>query len=233
LQSVDTKLREILDLKGDLPAAVASLQEKVDETTNKPHELEKTIRQTTIERDTTDVEMISCTERIEKYKKQQLQVKSNKQYDALTKEIEQTETLIAQAEKQMETFEGKIQTCQQDLETSKTSLAEMSKELEEKQNELREVNKEHEIEESKLLHQREKLISRIAKDDLKRYERIRNAKEGQAIVAIKRNACGGCFNRVPPQKLLELRQNNKLFVCEHCGRILVSDDVVTKSESII
>jgi len=119
--------------------------------------------------------------------------------------------LIVQAENNLETYEGKIQVAQQDIETLTKSLNEMTTDLEEKQEELSHVNKEHEIEESRLVHEREKLVSRIQKDDLVRYERIRKAKDGKAIVAIKRNACGGCFNRVTPQKLLELRQNKKLL----------------------
>ncbi len=229
LQNVDTQLQEIHELKGDLPRIVGELQNNVDESSRKLKELSNLVLQLKINRDATDVELISFTEKIEKYKEQQLQVKSNKQYDALTKEIDTMETQIEQAEKNLESFEGKIQISQHDIETINKNLAEVSSELEERQLELAEVSKEHVIEESRLVHEREKLLKRIQKDDLERYERIKKAKKGTAVVAIKRSACGGCFNRVPPQKLLELRQNSQLFMCEGCGRILVSDDVVEKS----
>ena len=231
LQNVDSQLQEIYELKGDLPAAVAVLQSNVDESSTKLQGLHDFVTQLKIDRDTTDVELISYSEKIQKFKEQQLQIKSNKQYDALTKEIETVEGLIAQSEKNIETFEGKLHVALQDIETLTKSLTEMTAELDEKKVELAEVNKEHEIEESRLTHEREKLLVRIQKEDIERYERIRKAKDGTAVVAIKRNACGGCFNRVPPQKLLELRQNNRLFMCEHCGRILVSDEVVTKSST--
>jgi len=233
LQNVDTQLMEILEMKGDLPAAVDTLEQSVNESAAKLHELTEMVKQLKIQRDTTDTELIGYAEKIEKYKGQQLQVKSNKQYDALTKEIETVESNITQDEKNLQLYEGKIQLASQDIETLTHSLNELRAELEEKQLELAEVNKEHEIEESRLVHAREKILARIAKEDLVRYDRIRKAKDGTAIVGIKRNACGGCFNRVPPQKLLELRQNNRIFMCEHCGRILVSDSVVEKSATII
>ncbi|MBI3189521.1 MAG: hypothetical protein HYZ33_02615 [Ignavibacteriales bacterium] len=222
-------MQEIHELKGDLPRVVAELQNNVDESSRKLKELNDLVLHLKIERDTTDVELISFTGKIEKYKEQQLQVKSNKQYDALTKEIDTVEAQMLQAEKNLESFEGKIIVSQHDIETINKNLSEVTSELEEKRSELAEVSKEHEIEESRLVHEREKLLKRIQKEDLDRYERIKKAKKGTAVVAVKRNACGGCFNRVPPQKLLELRQNNQLFMCEGCGRILVSDDVVEKS----
>ena len=102
-------------------------------------------------------------------------------------------------------------------------------ELQEKKNELEHVNNEHEEEELKLNHEREKLVVRIDKNDLRAYERIRRAKDGKAVVPVRRNACGGCYKRVPPQTVLELRKHSKIIACEHCGRILVSDEIVNDS----
>jgi len=158
-----------------------------------------------------------------------MQVKSNKQYDALTKEIDLAESNISKAEKEMETIEGKLQQAKTDLESVRTHHEDVNGELKEQQKELREVNKEHEQEELKLKHQREKVVVRVEKTDLYHYERIRKAKGGKAVVAVKRGACGGCYNRIPPQKILELRQNAQFFTCEHCGRILVSDEIVSQS----
>ena len=108
-------------------------------------------------------------------------------------------------------------------------LEQLTAELDDRRKELREVNKEHEKEELRLGHEREKLVARIEKDQLDRYLRIRKAKGGKAVVPIRRGACGGCFSRVPPQKILEIRQNSKLYSCENCGRILVSDRIVEAS----
>jgi predicted nucleic acid-binding Zn-ribbon protein len=105
--------------------------------------------------------------------------------------------------------------------------------LGEKRAALAEVSKTTEEEEGKLRHEREKIVHRVAKGDLAQYERIRKAKKGKAVVPVRRAACGGCFARVPPQKLLELRQNSKIYLCEHCGRIIVSDEIAVGKTSAV
>jgi len=232
LQQVDSKLEEITELKGDLPGIVADLTAQKNDLTVKLKNLNDLIKTLKMSRDNADVEIINSNEKIEKFKNQQLQVKSNKQYDALAKEIDTTEARIAEMEREMEGSEGKIQGARLDIETLTKKLEEISGELEEKENELREVSKEHEKEETKLLQTRKKIVAGIAKPDIDKYERIRNAKGGKAIVPIKRNACGGCFNKIPPQKILELRQNNRLYICEQCGRIIVSDDIVSRHAAL-
>ncbi|HZY10586.1 MAG TPA: C4-type zinc ribbon domain-containing protein [Bacteroidota bacterium] len=232
LQTIDTRLKEIEELKGDLPVLVNDLEKKFNEQQQKIKELNLTLKQSKINRDNADVELIDLAEKIEKYKSQQLHVKSNKQYDALTKEIEMAEEKSTKLEKEMELFEGKIKITKTDIENLTAQLEEMSTELEDRKGELQEVNREHEKEELKLHHEREKLSVRLDKAGLERYERIRKAKGGQAVVPIKRDSCGGCYNRIPPQKILEIRQNSNLYSCEHCGRILVSDHI-TETSSVI
>jgi len=232
IQIVDSQLQEVNELKGDLPQIVEQLESQVDDIKAKIKELNNTIKQCKIDRDNADVEIIELAEKIEKYKNQQLNVKSNKQYDALTREIEAAEKKTAQLEKDLEMYEGKMEAGKKDLETAMKLMEQTTEELNEKKKELREISKEHEKEELKLQHQREKLIPRIDKQDFEKYERIRKAKNGLAVVPIKRGACGGCFSRVPPQKILEIRQNSKLYTCERCGRILVSDHIVESINTI-
>jgi predicted nucleic acid-binding Zn-ribbon protein len=131
----------------------------------------------------------------------------------------------------MDQLEGKATNARNDIEAANQQIEELDKVLEEKRAALAEVSKSTEAEEQKYRHERQKIVVRIPKPDLATYERIRKAKRGRAIVSVKRGACGGCFNRVPPQKILELRQNNKVFTCEHCGRILVSDEIVESASS--
>jgi predicted nucleic acid-binding Zn-ribbon protein len=102
----------------------------------------------------------------------------------------------------------------------------VEQELAEKRAALAEVSKATEEQELQFAHSRDKVLVHIAKTDLAVYQRIRKARKGKAVVSVSRNACGGCFARVPPQKILELRRNDRIFTCEHCGRILVSDDIV-------
>ena len=229
LQQVDSQLQEVEDLKGDLPSIVAGLQSRVTELKTKLKDLQNLLKQSKSDRDGADLEILDLAEKVEKYKNQQLNVKSNKQYDALTREIESAEQRSGKLEKEMELLENKMETAKKDIETITAQLEEVSGEFDERQKELREVNKEHEKEELRLKHEREKLVARLTDSDIERYDRIKNAKGGVAVVPVKREACGGCFNRVPPQKILEIRQNSRMYTCEHCGRILVSDSIIEKS----
>ncbi len=226
LQLVDAGLAELEELKGDLPATVKTLQESLGERRTTQSELESLIKQATVSRDETDVEIMTIKERLEKYKTQQFQVKTNKQYDALAREIDQSQDRITKLGKELEALEGKAAIAAKDAEQLKPEIDELEAELAERQKELNAVTKEHEAEELKLRHEREKHVAKLSKSDYQLYERIRKAKDGRAVVPVKRSSCGGCFNRVPPQKILELRKNDALITCERCGRILVSDEIV-------
>jgi len=228
LQNVDNQLQEIHELKGDLPQIVEDLTIQVGNLKSKCKETQRLIKEWKIERDEADVDIISLTEKIEKYKNQQLHVKTNKQYDALAREIDNAEEAISKREKEMEALEGKIQIAKNDLETMTKQLESLESELEEQQKELKEINREHQKEENRLREQRLELLKPVLKEDLEKYERIRKVKGGTAVSVVKRGACGGCFNRIPPQKILEIRQNKKMFTCEHCGRILISEEIVAK-----
>jgi len=231
LQQVDGNLDELHELKGDLPSMVSRLEQELADREHSKKELEGFVRQSTIGRDQTDLEIVTQKELIEKYKAQQFQVKTNKQYDALTREIEHAQSKITQLEKDMEMTEGKAVVAKHDLEAVSPQIEELRRELTERKAELDRVNREHEEEELKLRHEREKLLVRISKQDIHTYNRIRNAKNGKAVVAVHRGACGGCYKRVPPQTVLELRKHSRVLTCEHCGRILVSDEIVEKANS--
>lgn len=226
LQQIDSNFDELQDLKGDLPHIVAELQERVRTQGAKLQELEALVKNSLVRRDEVDLEIISSREKIEKYKEQQFQIKTNKQYDALTREIDLAQARIVTLQKEMDVVEGKASVAKQDIEELTPEVEELKKELQERQAELDLVNKEHEDEEFKLKHEREKLVVRIDKNDLRLYERVRKAMGGKAVVPVRRNACGGCFKRVTPQAAVELRKNSKVMTCEHCGRMLVSDAIV-------
>lgn len=229
LQRVDLGLDELQELKGDLPRVVSDLEKSIEEKRASVNEFEQLVKKSIVRRDEVDVEIISLRENIEKYKTQQFQVKTNKQYDALSREIDTSQEKINKLQREMDILEGKAATAKTDIEQMGPELEGLEKELGERKTELKEVNEEHEEEESRLNHQREKLVVRLEKADLRAYERIRKAKDGKAVVPVRRNACGGCYKRVPPQTVLELRKNAKFITCEHCGRILVSDEIVNST----
>jgi predicted nucleic acid-binding Zn-ribbon protein len=129
--------------------------------------------------------------KIEKYKTQQFQVKTNKQYDTLAREIDFAQEKITKMQKEMEALEGKAMNAKDDAEKLAPEIETSQSELSDRKKELAAVNKEHEDEELKLQHQREKIASRVSKADYQMYDRIRKAKEGRAVVPVQRNSCGG------------------------------------------
>lgn len=231
LQRIDSEKDDIRELKGDLPDQVSHLEEQLKEKETQLKELQKQMQKSIMDRDAHDLEIISLREKIEKYKTQQFQVKTNKQYDALTREIDFSQEKINSLQKEIDILEGRAGLAKDDSATLRPEIENLRNELEEKRLELEQVNQEHEEEELKLQHERDKILVQLNKNDLRIYERIRQAKEGIAVVPVRRNACGGCFKRVPPQIMQDLRKNDQIMICEHCGRILVSDDIVERAAS--
>jgi predicted nucleic acid-binding Zn-ribbon protein len=233
LQLIDSSLDELQEIKGDLPQIVAELSETVKSKLAQKKQFDDIIKKSIIARDQADGDILSLKEKIEKYKSQQFQVKTNKQYDTLAREIDYSQEKITKLQKNMESLEGKVVVIKGDVEKLKPEIETLQAEFTDRKKELASVNKEHEDEELELNHQRDKSISRISKADYQMYERIRKAKEGRAVVPIQRNSCGGCFNRVTPQRVLELRKNSGIITCERCGRILVSDEIVESTKAVL
>ncbi|MBI2619664.1 MAG: hypothetical protein HYW57_06245 [Ignavibacteriales bacterium] len=229
LQQVDSGLDDLREMKGDLPHLVEELKEEIKAKEDARKNSEIFIKESVVKRDSLDVEILALKQNIEKYKSQQFQVKTNRQYDALSREIDTAQEKIIKLEKEMEILEGKVEMAKQDLVAMGPELESLNKDLRDKEAELELVNKEHEEEDLRLNHEREKLVVRLDKGDLRTYERIRQAKDGKAVVPVRRNACGGCYKRVPPQTVLELRKNSRVITCEYCGRVLVSDEIVNSA----
>ncbi len=229
LQKIDSNLDELEAQKGDLPEQVAGLEEKFGSIKANIEELHLLVITSVVERDKADVDILTLQGKIEKYKNQQYQVRNNKEYDALTREISLAETNIQKLQKQMDELEGRMKAAKEDLGHLEQERIEIETQLKERHRDLEEVTEMNRDEELKLLHEREKILVRADKADIGLYEWIRKAKGGIAVVAVKRDACGGCHNRIPPQRQLELRQNSVILRCEHCGRVLVSDEIVKTS----
>jgi len=233
LQLVDSSLDDLEEMKGDLPEAVRKLQSEADRLRGLIKEKQDLATASVIGRDKADVDILEFKEKLEKYKAQQYEVRSNKEYDALTKEIDFSTEAIKNLQKQFEGLENTMASAKTEIETLTKQLEELTVQLDEKQAELAEVSKANEDEELQLKHQREKIVVRLKSDTLSRYDRIRKGRNGQAVVPVRRNSCGGCHNKIPPQRLLELRTQSKMFMCEHCGRIIISAELAQASEKVI
>ena len=229
LQSIDDQLDELEELRGDLPNAVQVLEEKIsaikDSVVSKETEQKESLKK----RKENDNEIEKLKENQKKFKAQLYQVRNNKEYDALTKEIDHTDELISKLDAENDALADLSKRLTDEIEEVKPQLDELNEELKVKQADLKVIIKANEKEEAKLREKRKQIETQTKKADHAAYMRIRKAKKGMAVATIRRSACSGCHNIVPPQRQLEIRRNNKLFFCEYCGRILVSTEV---SESV-
>jgi uncharacterized protein len=221
LQSIDSQLDEIRKLRGDLPDEVRDLEDEVVG-------FETRINKFNSEVETLDSEIngYKATKRdseklIQKYKDQQMNVRNNREYDAISKELELQELEIQLAEKRIREAEFKVRNKQTEIADTEGAMNARKKDLEVKKKELDVLVAESQEDEKKLDGERNKQAVNIEERLLNAYNRIRdNSLNGLAVVMVKRAACGGCFNLVPPQRQADIREQKKIIVCEHCGRIL-------------
>jgi len=230
LQQIDNQLDELEDLRGDLPNMVRELEEKINSFIGDIDAKEKEQKDSITKRGDNEDEIEKLKENQKKFKAQLYQVRNNKEYDALTKEIDHTEEQINKLEAENNSLADRSKVLTLEMEEIAPKLDELNQELKVKEADLKEIIKANEREESKLLEERKKLESEVKKNDLSAYMRIRKAKKGLAVATIKRSACSGCHNIVPSQRQLEIRRNNRLFFCEYCGRILVSSEIAEDAE---
>lgn len=225
LQLIDDQLDELEELRGDLPNMVRSLESRINEMKEEIKNKENEQKESIEKRAQNEEEVEKLKESQKKFKAQLYQVRNNKEYDALTKEIDHSEEQISKLETENDTIADLSKNLTSQIEEIKPKLDELNKELEEKEADLKEIIKVNEKEETKLQQERRKIEEQVKKQDLSVYTRIRKAKKGIAVATIKRSACSGCHNIVPSQRQLEIRRNNRLFTCEYCGRILISQEI--------
>lgn len=229
LQRIDSKIDEINKVKGDLPLEVqdledemAGMQTRIDKISGEIEELNTLTKQRKRETDQARI-MIS------NYKEQQNNVRNNREYDAITKEIEYQELEIELAEKRLKEYAAGIKTKKALLEEAEALGQERAADLEAKKSELEGIEAETAPQVAEFSAQAEKVKAKIDERLLTAYDRIRrNVHNGLAVVTVKRDACGGCYNRIPPQRQVDIRQGKKIIICEYCGRILVADPEQTQ-----
>ena len=233
LQLIDNQLDELEELRGDLPASVNELKSQLktidDQLGSKEEEKKKSLNKRKLNDD--DVDRLKTS--LKKFKAQLYQVRNNKEYDALTKEIDHTEEQITKLEAESAALEDLVQKLKKEIEEVNPQLEILSKELKEKETELKQIIKANEREEARLADKRDKVKNKVKKPDYNIYMRIRKALNGKAVVTLIRAACSGCHNVVPSQRQIEIRSNKRLFSCESCGRILISPDIAAEVQKKI
>jgi predicted nucleic acid-binding Zn-ribbon protein len=228
LQLVDSEIDKIKTLRGELPLEVQDLEDEIvgletrlgnlrDEVTN----LDKSVSKK-------NNEIAEAEALIKKYEEQQKNVRNNREFDSLSKEIEYQNLEIELYNKKIREFNFQIDEKKVVITDSETTLGDRQADLENKKSELDEIISDTQKEEEGLYKKSDKIQALIEDRLLTAYKRIRsNARNGLAVVSIQRDACGGCFNQIPPQRQLDIKSRKKIIVCEYCGRILVDDEIIS------
>jgi predicted nucleic acid-binding Zn-ribbon protein len=225
LQQTDTRIDKIYLLRGELPLEVQDLEDEIEGLNTRIAHLEKDIKdgEAFIAQKKIDIE--SSKALIEKYEAQRNNVKNNREYDSLSKEIEFQSLEIELAEKKINDTGKQLVEKKNALVEATAVLEGRSEDLENKRKELETIIEETQKEEEMLLKQSEELQAQIEPRMLNAYKKVRsNLRNKMAVVTVKRDACGGCFNKIPPQRQLDIALSKKIIVCEYCGRILISPE---------
>ncbi|HRT90791.1 MAG TPA: C4-type zinc ribbon domain-containing protein [Bacteroidales bacterium] len=232
LQLVDSEIDKIKTLRGELPLEVQDLEDEIAGLETRLNNLKDEVRNLEKSISGKNNEITEAQALIKKYEEQQKNVRNNREYDSLSKEIEYQTLEIELCNKKIREFTAQIEEKKELIANSEAQLAERKSDLETKQSELEEITSDTQKEEETLLKKSEKIESMIEERLLAAYKRIRgNARNGLAVVSIQRDACGGCFNQIPPQRQLDIKSRKKIIVCEYCGRILVDDEIIKESHS--
>lgn len=231
LQLINTEMDELQTKKGELPMEVQDLEDSIEGLSNRIEKMEKEQKELELKVARYNGQIKESEALIERYDKQQSNVKNNREYDALTREIELQKLDIQLAQKRIRETRVHLGNKELTIEATKKKHEGKSKELERKRVELEKIITKTEKDERKLLRKEKSARKKIEDRLLASYDRVRGAyRNGLAVVTIKRDSCGGCHNQIPAQIQLELTQNKRIITCEHCGRILVDGDILVEKK---
>ena len=229
LYRLQTNLSEVDEkkaLRGELPLEVQDLEDEIAGLTLRIDKIQQDIRDFQHAVTEKRVEMDKAQKSIDRYNAQLNDVKNNREYDTLTKEIEFQSLEIELCEKKIKEALIKIEEKTHALEEGRENIKERQEDLKHKRSELNEIIQETREEEEKLKEKIAELELKIEPRLLSSFKRIRkNARNGLGIVYVQRDACGGCFNKIPPQRQLDIKMHKKIIVCEYCGRIMIDPDL--------
>ena len=234
LQTMLSKIDEIKTLRGELPLEVQDLEDEIAGLSTRVERLKSEIAELKTSIAGKKVEIETAKASVAKYKDQQENVRNNREYDFLSKEIEFQTLEIELCEKRIREFTDQQTEKEKEVEKCTEKMEERNKDLEAKKNELDEIVSETKQEEERLRDKAKDLETKIEPRLLQSFKRIRkNSRNGLGIVYVQRDACGGCFNKIPPQRQLDIRSRKKIIVCEYCGRIMIDPELagVTTTET--
>ena len=231
LQTMLTEIDKIKTLRGELPLEVQDLEDEIAGLTTRIEKASADVVEMTkgVAENKNVIEVSRAA--VNKYQEQQDHVSNNREFDSLNKEIEFKNLEIELAEKRIREFTNAINAKKEEIENNRALVAEKQQDLEVKKSELQEIIEENRQEEERLREKCKNLELNIEPRLLQSFKRIRNnTRNGLGIVYVQRESCGGCFNKIPPQRQLDIRMRKKIIVCEYCGRIMIDPELAGVKE---
>jgi predicted nucleic acid-binding Zn-ribbon protein len=226
LQQVDSEINKIRIVRGELPLEVQDLEDEIEGLETRIENVNNEVKEIENEIKVKKAAIKEHQSQIKKYEAQQMNVRNNREYDSITKEIEFQTLEIQLCEKKIKEFTTALELKTESAEKTIQLHKERKEDLTQKKVELEEIVSETEKEEKKLVDKLQESQKYIEERLITAYQRIKkNARNGLAVVMVERDACGGCFNKIPPQRQLDIKMHKKIIVCEYCGRILVDSTI--------
>ena len=227
LQEKLSEIDAIKTLRGELPLEVADLEDEIIGLKTRIEKHEGQLKETESSINAQKQKIKDSTLKLEKYKEQLDNVRNNREFDHLSKEIEFEKLEVELAEKRTKEFSFEAKKMQEDIESSSNFIQERQKDLDQKKEELDNIVSETKQQEESLRAEVKKIEAKIDERLLSAVKRVRRSvRNGLAIVCLERGACGGCFNKIPPQRQMDVKLGKKVIVCEYCGRIMVDPELV-------
>ena len=232
LQSIDNEIFKIETLRGELPLEVQDLEDEIEGLETRANNIRAELKESEDEIKLKQNDIINSKNQIKKYQDQQMNVRNNREFESLAKEIEYQELEIEYSEKIIREHTEYELRHRENLEITENSIQEKQGDLEHKRAELNTIIAETQVEEDRLNDMRQKTEKQIEDRLLNAYKRIKkNARNKLAVVVFDRESCGGCFNAIPPQRMVDIRHHKKIIDCEYCGRILIDPDTANEVKS--
>jgi predicted nucleic acid-binding Zn-ribbon protein len=224
---VDSEIDKIRIVRGELPLEVQDLEDEIEGLETRTENIKNDTDAVKAQIKEKEIAIKDHQTLMKKYEAQQLNVRNNREYESLSKEIEYQSLEIQLCEKRINEYKTSYELKKEILENATEKIKERKEDLKVKKQELEEIVSETEKEEQKLVEKSEEYQKKIEDTRLmSAYHRIRkNARNGLAVVLVERDACGGCFNKIPPQRQLDIKMHKKIIVCEYCGRILIDRSI--------
>ena len=226
LQTALSSIDEKRALRGELPLEVQDLEDEIEGLTTRVEKIQNDINEFERAVVQKNGEIADAEQSVARYKSQLDDVKNNREYDTLSKEIEFQSLEIELCNKKIREANARIAEKKEELALNQQTIAERKEDLDVKKGELEEIMEETRAEEDKLKEKVKDLEAKIETRLLTSFKRIRkNARNGLGVVYVQRDACGGCFNKIPPQRQLDIKMHKKIIVCEYCGRIMIDPEL--------